>query len=785
MEKTPRWILLGDLLAIAAVAVVVLWSMHPSLLLSSSLLTGGDTGSHVGAAAYLRTQGLGHLTPWFPGWFDGMPLYTYYFVLPDALAVVASYLIPFAVSFKVMTVAGSLLMPLTAYLMARLLRAPRPIPVALAMATLPFLFDASFTIDGGNLFSTLAGEYAFSLSLALSLLALGLFARGMRTGRGYWMAAICLSATLLSHVLPWLFTLVMIAVVMLFELAARRGWRDRRDALVAGDVARPLRFVVGAGLLSAGLVAWWLLPFVNLQSFTNSMGYVNDDVSSLHSIFSQLGWYTSTGSAGADRWVLVLALAGFVTAWWSRQVLGMMLATWCGLSFAAYVLDPQSVIWNERLVPFWYLGTHLLAGWFIGYLVWRSLERGRRQRKARVDEAFDADPLGDEEARSSEHELAEAHEWLEREDWRTVLNAALVVVALGLASTLPGLVPQSSSFLHLNTSGNQVTDWAAFNYAGYQGQSAWPEYHNLMDTMKVVGEKHGCGQSMWEYNADEQRFGTPMALMLLPYWTNNCVGSMEGLFFESSATTPYHFLDQAELSVAPSEPQVGLTYGLTNVALGVRHLELLGVKYFIAYSPAIIKQANADHDLQLIAATRAWPAPGVHWRIYLVRHSNEVVGLSHYPVVLANAASRQAWLAVNQVWWLTASDWSQYIAMNGPANWPRATKQPSRPPGPSLPSVHVSHLVQSTQSLSFTVSRTGVPVLVKISYFPRWHVTGATGPYRVSPNVMVVVPTSTHVTLTYGATGLQTLGDVLTEITVLAGVTFVALRWKKRRRVQH
>jgi hypothetical protein len=50
---------------------------------------------------------------------------------------------------------------------------------------------------------------------------------------------------------------------------------------------------------------------------------------------------------------------------------------------------------------------------------------------------------------------------------------------------------------------------------------------------------------------------------------------------------------------------------------------------------------------------------------------------------------------------------------------------------------------------------------------------------------MAVVPTSTQVTLTYGATGLQTLGDVLTEITVLAGVTFVALRWKKRRRVQH
>ena len=43
--------------------------------------------------------------------------------------------------------------------------------------------------------------------------------------------------------------------------------------------------------------------------------------------------------------------------------------------------------------------------------------------------------------------------------------------------------------------------------------------------------------------------------MLLPYWTNNCIGSMEGLLFESSATTPYHFLNQSELSLRPLGPR--------------------------------------------------------------------------------------------------------------------------------------------------------------------------------------------------------------------------------------
>ena len=180
-----------DALLVLAVIYVTIWELHPNLLFSTSLITGGDTGSHLALPAYLRTtNNVFNFTPWYPGWLDGIPAYTYYFVLPDVLATFASYVIGFAVAIKLATVLGSVLMPITAYTMGRLFKAPRPVPIALALATLPFLFDASFTIDGGNLFSTMAGEYAFSLSLALALLTIGLVARGVRTGRGYWLAAL-------------------------------------------------------------------------------------------------------------------------------------------------------------------------------------------------------------------------------------------------------------------------------------------------------------------------------------------------------------------------------------------------------------------------------------------------------------------------------------------------------------------------------------------------------------------------------------------------------------------
>ena len=120
-----------------------------------------------------------------------------------------------------------------------------------------------------------------------------------------------------------------------------------------------------------------------------------------------------------------------------------------------------------------------------------------------------------------------------------------------------------------------------------------------------MATRYGCGRAMWEYSASENRFGTPEALMLLPFETNGCIDSMEGLLFESSATTPNHFLNQAELSAGPSEPEVGLPYGPLDVTLGVQHLQLLGVKYFMAESPQVQQQAAADPDLQLVAEKRS------------------------------------------------------------------------------------------------------------------------------------------------------------------------------------
>ena len=796
----------ADALIVLAVIWVTVWSLHPSLLVSSTTITGGDTGSHLALPAYLHAQGnIFNVTPWYPGWFAGMPAYTFYFPLADWLASLASYIINFAVAMKLATILGSVLMPVAAYVMGRLFKAPRPIPAALAIATLPFLFDASFTIDGGNLFSTMAGEYAFSLSLALSLVTIGLFARGVRTGRGYWWAALCLSATLAAHILPWFFAIGAVGVLVIFELLQRRGIGDPTDLdMVRGDYARPLRFALGAGLLSAGLSAWWLLPFGTTQNLTNSLGYINQPVNSLYQIFAQLGWdfrnpNTGAITAGGDRWVIVLAAIALVAAFAVRDRLGMVLTSLVVVSLLAYVYDPQSVILNERIVPFWFITIHLSAGWLFGYFFARWARR--RRRRPELEVAFIEGDHITHEPREPESPLVNARynprpvplvplvlAVDESEDQqrvaRRIMSASVAVAVLGLLSVVPGLIPPVSRLLHLNTTGNQVSIWAQTNYSGYQAQTGWPEYHNIITTMERVTKRYGCGRAMWEYSSDQQRFGTPEALMLLPYWTNNCVDSMEGLFFESSATTPYHFLDQAELSVSPSNAQAGLDYGSLDVSEGVAHLQMLGVKYYLAFSPAAIAQANADSQLTLVARTKAWPAPGATWRIYLIKHSPLVEGLREAPNVVANTTSRVGWLDANEKWWLNTNLWPALAASSGPSKWPRAANVTSMTPT-KLPTIVVTDIVSGPQSISFHVNRIGVPVLVKISYFPRWHATGATGPYRVSPNLMVVVPTSHNVSMVYASSGANEWGDRISQFTALLGLVttiFAVRRWRKARR---
>jgi hypothetical protein len=232
------------------------------------------------------------------------------------------------------------------------------------------------------------------------------------------------------------------------------------------------------------------------------------------------------------------------------------------------------------------------------------------------------------------------------------------------------------------------------------------------------------------------------------------------------------------------------------VTLGVQHLQLLGVKYFIAETPQVEQEAAVDPSLQLVAKSGPWTynydGADTHttWDIYLVKDSPLVAPLANDPVVLSGVQpGPSSWLgsATKEgpalTWYGDPSKWNVELAESGPADWPRTSVNDVRPTVKRVGSTTVSAVTQTDSSISFHVSRVGTPVLVKVSYFPNWHASGADGPFRVTPNLMVVVPTSHDVTLSYGASSANYLGLFASLVGLVALIwLFVVPSWRGWRR---
>ncbi len=790
---------LTDRFFIGLALIFVIWQLHPSLILSNTTTTGGDTGAHFIVPWLAEHEVFNHfrLTGWSNAWYDGFPLLGFYFPLPSILVAILNIFVTYNVAFKLITVLGSLIFIPSLYVLGKKFELPRPLPLCMALVGVGYLFDTSYTIDGGNLASTLAGEYSFSLSLALGIFVVAIAAKRGLTRKDMGLGGLLFALATLAHILPSFWVGAALVLVILLKRIYQKSWSD-------------FPYTVGLVALAMFITAFWAIPFVLRIAYSTSMGW------------SKVTTYGSTLFPHSLRPWLIMAFLGLVVSLWKKQMLGVLLAILGILSVAAFIFLPNSAVYNARALPFWALSLYTLSGLFLGNagIVLASVFRSAKARIAgsrlleqpaeAVEETVATDSeiddysqprtligldLGADEVAavldSSEPKPAMKLKWFGESNEGLgprghivvgVLVSAIVFLISGLALFPP------QSWLPFSSTQSFVPSWIRWNYTGYEGKADYPAYREIIAAMQNVGKKYGCGQAMWEYNSQENSYGTPMALMLLPYWTNSCIGSMEGLFFESSATTPFHFINQSELSAYPSEAMSGLPYNGLNVALGVQHLQLLGVKYYMAFSPSVIAQANQDSQLQKIMTVPAiQPSAGANsvlgwsWNIYLVKHSAKVEPLSSWPVVLSGVNPTQAsWTSAVMPWYNNPNEWSVLPAQSGPANWTRvalgSTSYPSNPVSPS----QVSNIVERNSSVSFDVSKVGTPVLVKLSYFPNWQVRGGNGPYRVAPNLMVVVPTSHHVVVYYGMTPIDYVGYALTILS-LAGTIALILKGSRSK----
>jgi len=801
-DRLETWVGVG---VVVACCVFVLVQLQPDLLLRNTTTAGGDTGAHVWWPAYLRDHllGQGRIAGWAPDWYAGFPAGQFYFPFPALLVVALDALLPYSIAFKLVTALGAIALPAAAYVFGRGLRAPSPAPALFAVGATVFLFfkgDPGTGVEatqiagnqhimGGNLASNFAGEYSFTLALALGLFFLGALAYSLDHRRRLWLPAVLLGATVMSHLVVAMFVVVGAVIV----------WVVRRPSRNLGTVAA----IGGVGAL---LTAVWTLPLLATLGYTTDMGY--EPIRAFRAYM--FPWYPTY-----VLWIVPLVVVAVVGGILARRrvtlelvaltaTMGLAFRLWEGLTD----LVNSTPVWNLRLLPFWYLGLILLA-----MLGAAELVRGAAALVVRGPDLFSeprvtapapTESAGPPASLTDTPAIVPASPPSDRAREKAIVRTLTVVLVTVLVATVAlWRVYETTGFL---------TFWAEWNYSGYEhtGDEAdtkvFPEYNALVDSLDALPP----GRAMWEGGSSLGVYGTPLALMMLPYWTDGRIASMEGLYYESSATTPYHFMAVSTLAGPgnASNPQRGLPYrSLAEFDVGVRYLQKLGVRYYVVHSDEAKQQAAKSGALVEVATSPDTDGQLPRgWSIYEVRDAPLVEALTVEPVVVPDVSVRGWQDDIAVPWWdaptQTPADardlalLDRPLVAGGPSRWARArppgvsrvdAPDPKRPatnevPKRSLPPVAVTDVRTTDHSVSFRVSRPGTPVIVKTSYFPNWTAHGADGPWRATPNFMVVVPTSRDVSLEYSTTAAENLGRAGTAAGVVGVAGLAAWPWWRKRR---
>ena len=756
---------------VVGASLIIFIVMNPWLIFTANTPTGGDMGAHVFGPAYLRDNLLseGRILGWSNDWFAGFPAFYFYFPLPSLVIVAFDLALPYGVAFKLVTVLGLLALPPAIYFHTRAMKLNRHVALIAAGAGVVFAFLESFSIYGGNVASTLAGEFSYSWSFALSLVYLGLLMKAVRDDRRYakW-AALALALTALSHVL----TTIVVIFASLFVLAWKKAfWRT-----------------LVVWFWGFAIAAFWALPLLARIGLTSDMAWT--PLSRWEEIFPVELWLLLPIAIPGAIWALrKTSRAAPMIGATLLPVIYYPLPTVLPDIFPDMFGDQRWKLWNGRLLPYWYFGVAFFAA--IGFgaaVVWMSRRLPSQVSKLWASLVFG---VAFAVAAGLMADSTEFPPWA----WGVVTAVGIGVVA---ASLLAPAMVNTRNFLTTTavaivilgaTAGVTFIDgWSRWNYEGYEAKESWPEYESLMVELDRLPD----GRVMWENNSGLNKYGTPMSPMLIPYWTEGSQKSMEGLYFESSLTTPFHFINHSEMSFKSSNPIPGLKYHVFDMERGLKHMDVYGVDYYVSFTPEAGEKALGIDEFELVTTTEPF-------QVFRLPDTQLVEAATHLPAVyeVPDRSLLRSLTGSGSVtgrdgeplpsfhdmaleWYEDIDEMDRWIVADGPAEWPRIQSIGERPDTEiDVPQNPVSNIVLEDHRISFTTKAVGVPHVVKVSYFPNWKATGADGPWRATPSLMVVVPTGNDVVIEFQDTWAESSGQILTVVGIVGLIVGGFVAWRR------
>ncbi len=685
--------------------LVLVLFLRIDLIFQDNTPTGGDMGAHIVAIDTFIKDFMPNfqINGWSNDWFAGYPLYYFYFPVPPLITFFLNLTFPFGVAFKIMVAMSTILV---VYSFEKLMRkTSNQFSIFGASAGLFYVFTESFTIYGGNLASTLAGQYSFGYSLAFANLSIFYLIKSKNNFR-FPISSIFLALSLMSHLIPFI----------IFSPIYAFYWLSKKQKLN--------QKILSISIFLALVSRWSLSMFMNLE-YTTNMSYtpfsrlddlIKDDI--LPIIFILLG-------------LLIFKHKNLIKSE-SFNLFDLYIVS---SSVLLYFFVPEGALWNGRLVSFFNLG--------IVFIFFKTIE------------IFVEDLNFYQQGVNSLTILFLGVTiyclYVFYEKWSTYqsyLNLYIPIIFLILIYALLNLnnVVVQLNLLIVSIIFSTISflpHWLNWNFTGYEGKNDW----NQIESLYTQLENLKPGRIMWEPNSDMNKYGTPMTLMTIPYFTNHT--SMEGLYFDSSITTPFHFISVSGLAKRPSNPVGGLSYINNQFDKGVDYLYDLGVDYFISYTEEIESKAMNSDRLTFLFSSEPFSVFEVN--------SSKIELISQDIVVFSKVNKQEGILSslfrntnITNFFQKAYENFDELDEKRVVEVSNKIVIQPS-----NKNDLEVTDLKITNKKISFFTNNPGELHLIKVSYFPNWSISKGLGPFRTSPSFMSVIPNQEYVEINFEKTTLE------------------------------
>lgn len=715
--------LFTDIVCLILIYSFLLIFFPPDLMLSETTTTGGDMGSHYAPAHYLKNYLLPHgkLIGWYPHWLAGTPMFQFYFVPPYLLMCLLSYFVSLEVAFKLVTVSGIFLLPLASYFCVRFLGFEYPAPSIAAAFSLALLFLETYSQWGGNIMSTLAGEFSYMISFSLTVLLFGALYYSIEKNKPVVPVAVLLALVVLTHI----YTAIFISSAAVFFVLVGDRWRN-------------LVYLFKVFLVAGLITSFWTIPLIAKLPYSAAPKDVFYGFPALDRFINPtffVFYFFAAFSVGC----------GLVRG--DRRVLYFLWAFFCLICLILFIRHINLLY--IRFTPILYFLPLLLAA----------------EGLSRLSKGMRALPL------FAVIVVLASLLWVD-------------LGFKGIIQEFSDEVPDAGPLLSLvdnplfGSGVSNVPAWIRWNYEGLESKPGYKEFIELNEHLKSAPLS---GRIDFEYSDAYNAFGTPRLFEASPVFSNRSV--MEALFLESSLTFPFFYFIQKQVSQQAWWPGFPLEIPSFDPDAGAESLRLYNVQYFVAYS-ADTKSALAnssryhlinsigDFSIYSLNEDSQYVEPPKREPVLVVTDD-----WRHFSFDWFSSRYRDVPLVFSRDLGDYELSHFRVIVLDKPAHYDALKVSGKRIYSSEdiWDALNASEPIKGNCSVSERISEEEVsvqtdcvsPLLVKVSYFPNWFVEGAEKIYLASPSIMLIFPEKEDIRIYYGETLPDTLGNLFSVFGLL------------------